>query len=1010
MSDTQTQILAGLYRVGPEIGRGSFASVYKGQNINTKIPVAVKSIQIARLNKKLLENIDHEISILKRLKHPHIVSLLDNYKTSSHFYLIMEYCSLGDLSFFFRKRKEISDSLPLVNSLFQRYPPTPDNGLHEDVARHFLKQLASALEFLRLHQLIHRDIKPQNLLLCPPQKSLALAKQAGVKGLWELPILKLADFGFARILPSTSMAETLCGSPLYMAPEILRLEKYTAKADLWSVGAVLYEMVSGKPPFRAANHVQLLALIEKSDNIIQFPESSNISSDIKRLIRGLLKKDPTERMGFAEFFNDPVIVNVIHPPSKPLDQSFLDQFLYISEYIQLGPTNPRNLSDVPKSHSPPNQKQKVAPSDISNLPRQPAKKKIQTHGHSKQPKPKAQPSWDSDPSKPDKNTNPVTIKNTSLDTASTTSSWVTSQHLPSQPTNQNPSPSEPVNSPTTNKASSSNENKSLQSNHDPFSRPFDSESEYVVVEKRTVEVNSFADELVNPANEKNTSTPNSQRLPVSDDPSTQQQQKEYYQNQYYQYTQKQNLRRSPSTKSSAPIPSPTSTGVAVPVATGATNNRLVSNTGSNRYRNNSASSGSPSSLGTPPIDATARARPERRNSIIYGSSPSNALSRALHMATARIFGKSNNENVEGYLTSNLPLQHQRHLSISSTPSADLDEKRLFKRLENMQSKSKVLILFAEVKYQQMIPFDDSSQDNIDLDNDTMTLVAYEAFALYYKSLALLDKFMKIASQWWNSRREMGVIINTSPDANTGTQPANVPSSLQSDGTSFASPNVVASDRLVELVQWARERFNECLSRADYAQAQISKYSDKFTNLDTRGMAERLIFDRALEMSKSAARLEKAEYPSISSTPPTATPTVSSTNNDNNALRNSPRDAVNLQSTLARNIADLEECVVSYSTAVWMFESLLENNEADDASNKNNAMGKYSDVSIALDLADRERVIKAIDSVSQRLGTVRKKVVMLVNQQAQLRLSNPSPTNPNQMDQLEVREGADVPED
>lgn len=66
-----------------------------------------------------------------------------------------------------------------------------------------------------------------------------------------MPILKIADFGFARFLPSTSMAETLCGSPLYMAPEILRYEKYNAKADLWSVGAVLYEMVVGKPPFKA---------------------------------------------------------------------------------------------------------------------------------------------------------------------------------------------------------------------------------------------------------------------------------------------------------------------------------------------------------------------------------------------------------------------------------------------------------------------------------------------------------------------------------------------------------------------------------------------------------------------------------------------------------------------------------------------------------------------------------------------------------------------------------------
>ncbi|EGO26925.1 hypothetical protein SERLADRAFT_343729, partial [Serpula lacrymans var. lacrymans S7.9] len=76
--------------------------------------------------------------------------------------------------------------------------------------------------------------------------------------------LKIADFGFARSLPNAMMAETLCGSPLYMAPEILRYEKYDAKADLWSVGAVLYEMAVGKPPYRAMNHVELLKKIEHS--------------------------------------------------------------------------------------------------------------------------------------------------------------------------------------------------------------------------------------------------------------------------------------------------------------------------------------------------------------------------------------------------------------------------------------------------------------------------------------------------------------------------------------------------------------------------------------------------------------------------------------------------------------------------------------------------------------------------------------------------------------------------
>jgi serine/threonine-protein kinase ULK/ATG1 len=164
------------------------------------------------------------------------------------------------------------------------------------------------------------------LLLPPPTDK----KKGVIVGSPDLPILKIADFGFARILPSTSLAETLCGSPLYMAPEILRFEKYDAKADLWSVGAVLYEMSVGKPPFKAQNHVELIRRIEKGGDRIKFPDetsgiaqtgysqldskkshkvSSNnggtypvISEELKDLIRHLLKRNPVERISFEEFF------------------------------------------------------------------------------------------------------------------------------------------------------------------------------------------------------------------------------------------------------------------------------------------------------------------------------------------------------------------------------------------------------------------------------------------------------------------------------------------------------------------------------------------------------------------------------------------------------------------------------------------------------------------------------------------------------------------------------------
>lgn len=116
------------------------------------------------------------------------------------------------------------------------------------------------------------------------------------------------------------MAETLCGSPLYMAPEILKFQKYDAKADLWSVGTILYEMVVGKPPYGGANHVQLLANIERQD--LRFPSQIEVSAPCRRLLTGLLQRKPASRMGFDEFFSDP-FVGLPPSESSAEEQGFL---------------------------------------------------------------------------------------------------------------------------------------------------------------------------------------------------------------------------------------------------------------------------------------------------------------------------------------------------------------------------------------------------------------------------------------------------------------------------------------------------------------------------------------------------------------------------------------------------------------------------------------------------------------------------------------------------------------
>uniref|UniRef100_M4C0F3 Protein kinase domain-containing protein n=1 Tax=Hyaloperonospora arabidopsidis (strain Emoy2) TaxID=559515 RepID=M4C0F3_HYAAE len=235
-----------------------------------------------------------EIAIMRQIDHPNVVKLYEIKKTDKHMYLVLEYCAGGDLQQFMRRQQ------PKEQQKDSR------SCLPEAVARHFLRELATGMQCLWLHNLIHRDLKPQNLLLVEDSPTSAL---------------KIADFGFARHLATASMAETLCGSPLYMAPEILKFQKYDAKADLWSVGTILFEMVAGRPPFGGANHVQLLANIERQP--LHFPSTLQLSRSCRHLLVALLQRKPALRLGFAEFFADPFVD--LQPLTEELDLAVAKQ-------------------------------------------------------------------------------------------------------------------------------------------------------------------------------------------------------------------------------------------------------------------------------------------------------------------------------------------------------------------------------------------------------------------------------------------------------------------------------------------------------------------------------------------------------------------------------------------------------------------------------------------------------------------------------------------------------------
>ncbi|KDP24546.1 hypothetical protein JCGZ_25110 [Jatropha curcas] len=261
--------IVGDYLVGRQIGSGSFSVVWRARHRIHGTEVAIKEIATSRLNKKLQDSLMSEIFILKRINHPNIICLHDIIEEPGRIHIVLEYCKGGDLSMY-----------------IQRHGRVP-----EATAKHFMQQLAAGLQILRDNNLIHRDLKPQNLLLSTNDSNA---------------VLKIADFGFARSLQPRGLAETLCGSPLYMAPEIMQLQKYDAKADLWSVGAILFQLVTGKTPFTGNNQIQLLQNIVKSTEL-QFPSDNALSAECKDLCQKLLRRNPVERLTFEEFFNHPFL-------------------------------------------------------------------------------------------------------------------------------------------------------------------------------------------------------------------------------------------------------------------------------------------------------------------------------------------------------------------------------------------------------------------------------------------------------------------------------------------------------------------------------------------------------------------------------------------------------------------------------------------------------------------------------------------------------------------------------
>jgi len=248
------------YVLGDEIGRGGFSIVYHAERKKTAEEFAVKKIEKKKVEGDDIKLLRREIQIMKQLDHPNILKLYEVYEDEESFYLVMELV----------KGKELFDKIV-------------ERGMYsEKDAANIIAQVVSAVDYLHENGIAHRDLKPENLL---------------VEGEEDESKVKIADFGFAKSFGGEAGEQlmTSCGSPGYVAPEILTAESYDKSVDMWSVGVILYILLSGYPPFYADSAPALFKKI--MDVKYDFDDSvwDDISDTAKDLIRNLLVKDPAKR-------------------------------------------------------------------------------------------------------------------------------------------------------------------------------------------------------------------------------------------------------------------------------------------------------------------------------------------------------------------------------------------------------------------------------------------------------------------------------------------------------------------------------------------------------------------------------------------------------------------------------------------------------------------------------------------------------------------------------------------
>ncbi|KAL2330561.1 hypothetical protein Fmac_018142 [Flemingia macrophylla] len=305
-------VLMQRYEFGKLLGQGTFAKVYHARNLITGMSVAIKVVDKEKVLKVgMVHQIKREISVMRLIRHPHVVELYEVIASKTKIYFVMEYAKGGELF-----NKVVKGKLKL------------------DVARKYFLQLINAVDYCHSRGVCHRDLKPENLLLD------------------ENDNLKVSDFGLSSLAESKrqdGLLHTTCGTPAYVAPEVINRKGYEGmKADIWSCGVILFVLLAGHLPFQDSNLMEMYRKIGKGE--FKFPKW--FAPDVRRLLSKILDTNPRTRISIAKIMESSWFKNGLQKPTSITigneDLAPLDSDDRVFEVCENGGPIPESKQKQPK--------------------------------------------------------------------------------------------------------------------------------------------------------------------------------------------------------------------------------------------------------------------------------------------------------------------------------------------------------------------------------------------------------------------------------------------------------------------------------------------------------------------------------------------------------------------------------------------------------------------------------------------------------------------------------------